>query len=118
MDKFLTTAWSQAPSNGEANFDINRENFRVENPFLPLDGFTNAPTKLQGFEADLRQAVLAGKCPHEAAIVEICFEHGVRRQHAESVLEALKKEKAIICEFRVPQIKQSRKIVLMAQSSG
>ena len=117
MDKFLTTAWKKGPLNGEANFDINREDFRLANPCLALDGFSNFPTKLGAFETDLRQAILAGKCPDESAIVEICFEHGVRRQHAEPVISALKSEKAIACDFRIPQINQSRKIQLITKTT-
>jgi three-Cys-motif partner protein len=115
MDKFLTTAWGQAPSNGEANFDIHREDFRVANPFLPFDEISNLPTKLQAFEDALKQEIISGKCPDESAIVAICFEHGVKRQHAKPVLEALKKENMITCDFHVPQIKQTRKIVLNNQ---
>jgi three-Cys-motif partner protein len=110
MEKFLNTAWAKAPSNGEANFDIHREDFQRENPLLPFDGMHSKPTKLEEFEIDLRSAILTGKCPDEETIVEVCFDHGVRRQHAEPVIERLKKEKAISCEFRVPQLKGTRKV--------
>jgi hypothetical protein len=43
----------------------------------------------------------------EAAVVRLCFEHGVKRQHAEPVLKKLKKEQVIAADFRVPQIDRS-----------
>jgi three-Cys-motif partner protein len=109
MDKFLTTAWNKAPFNGEANFDIDREDFRSEEPFLPTL-FT--PTKQSAFEAALKDAILSGTCLDETAIVALCYEHGMKRQHAEAVLQALKKEQLIDCDFRVPQLKGSRLITL------
>ena len=117
MDKFLSTAWNMAPSNGEANYDIDRADFAAANPFLPMEGFSSAPTKLEAFESELRTAVLAGKCPTEREIIELCFDHGVRRQHAEPVIKALKTEKAIECDFRVPQIDTLRQVKLLSKAS-
>jgi three-Cys-motif partner protein len=114
MDKFLSTAWNMAPSNGEANYDIDRADFATANPFLPMEGFSSAPTKLQAFESDLRTAILAGKCPTEREIIEVCFGHGARRQHSEAVIKALKAEKAVACDFRVPQIETLRPVNLLS----
>jgi len=35
---------------------------------------------------------MAGKCQTEMDVIEVCFDHGMRRLHAESVLKALKDE--------------------------
>jgi len=113
MDKFLTTTWTMAPENGEANFDIHRENAHLMSPYLAFDEFVNPPTKLGAFEQELEEAILAGKCSNEQDVVDICFEHGVRRQHAESVLKRLKEENRIECEFRVPQLNKERNITLL-----
>jgi three-Cys-motif partner protein len=116
MDKFLNTAWDMAPDNGEANFDIHREKTtEAQSPFLSLEGFTNTlpATKLGAFEDELEAALLAGRCPNESSVVDICFEHGVKRQHAEPVLKRLKENKAIQCAFRVPQLDTLREIVVM-----
>ena len=112
MDKFLTTAWNKAPFNGEANFDIDREDFRSEEPFFPTL-FT--PTKQSAFEAALKQAILSGASLNETSIIGICFEHGMKRQHAETVIQDLKQERLIDCDFRVPQLKGSRLITLLGK---
>lgn len=43
MDKFLRVAWKKDEINGEADFDISRENMSSAQPFLPIDDFR--PTK-------------------------------------------------------------------------
>lgn len=114
MDKFLTTAWNQDKLNGEANFDINKEDFQEDAPFLAMEMF-EAPTKLRAFVADLRNQILKGLCTDEIQAVEICYRHGVKRQHAEQVLKELKAEGRIAVDFRVPQFdhKPPRPIVLL-----
>lgn len=103
MDKFLNAAWSQDRINGEANYDINREDFQETAPFLPMEMFEQ-PTKLAAFEADLKKQILQGTCVNESDVVDICFRHGVKRNHAESVLKELKSNGTIQCHFRVPQL--------------
>ena len=102
MDKFLTTAWKQAPINGEANFDIDGDDYQTTNPMFSL--FKSTKTKVEVFEGHLREVILAGKCPTEQDVIEVCFDHGMRRQHAEPVLKALKDENLIQYKYRVPQI--------------
>jgi hypothetical protein len=113
MDKFINTAWDKAPDNGEANFDIHRESTNALSPYLSLAGFETPPTKLSAFEDELGASILAGKCRTESAVVDICFGHGVKRQHAEPLLKRLKKENRIECEFRVPQLDKDREIVVL-----
>lgn len=74
MDKFLNTARTKDKLNGEANFDINQEDFQEDAPFLAMDMF-DKPTKLRAFVTDLRDQVLKGKCTNELQAVEICFQH-------------------------------------------
>jgi len=105
MDKFLTAAWTKDKLNGEANFDINREDFQEQAPFLSLDMFEK-PTKLRAFEEALREQILKGKCTNELEAVEICFKHGVRRQHAEALFKRLKGDERIEISFRIPQFDQ------------
>jgi three-Cys-motif partner protein len=99
MGKFLNVAWKADEINGAANFDINRDDF---GPLASL--FDAAPTKLSAFEADLERAILAGRVADEADAVRLCFEHGVRPQHAELVIKRLKGERKIECSFRSPQV--------------
>lgn len=102
MDKFLTAAWSKDKLNGEANFDINQEDFQEHAPFLALDMFEK-PTKLRAFEGDLKEKLLSGLLHNELEVVDLCFKHGVRRQHAEQILKKLSSEGQIEMEFRIPQ---------------
>lgn len=102
MDKFLQVAWKADEINGEANFDINHDDCG------PLFSGVFPPTKLDAFAADLEERVRAGSVTTEADVIQVCFQHGVRRQHAEPVLAKLKAEHVIECQFRVPDIRNLR----------
>ena len=39
-------------------------------------------------------------------VMRVCFEHGVKRQHAEPVLSRLKRDGVIELNFRVPDIRR------------
>ncbi len=106
MDKFLQVAWRKDELNGEADFDINRENFRSCQMSLPLEEFR--PSKVTAFERELEQLLRKGQCPSEADVIQACFDHGVTRQHAKPVLAKLKKEGIIELDFRVPDISRLR----------
>ena len=102
MDKFLQVAWNKDKVNGEADFDINRENIRPGQGMLPM--LELQPSKVTAFEADLEAQIRSGAVIDEGDVVQICFDHGVRRQHAEPVLNRLKTEGVIELTFRVPDI--------------
>jgi hypothetical protein len=99
MDKFLQVAWKEDEVNGEANFDIERDNL------LPDQRTLFAPTKLTAFERDLEREIRSGRVADEADVVSICFRHGVLRSHAKPVLTALKKHGVVDLDFSVPDIK-------------
>jgi three-Cys-motif partner protein len=102
MDKFLRVAWRTDELNGEADFDINRDDCG------PLLSSLLPPTKITAFESDLASRIRSGLVKTEADVISVCFEHGVRRQHSESVLKTLKAEGVIDCSFRVPDIDRLR----------
>jgi three-Cys-motif partner protein len=102
LDKFLRVAWQKDRLNGEADFDINRENFKPNQERLPLDDFR--PSKVTAFEQDLEEALRMGLCQTERDVIQICFDHGVTRQHSSPVLAKLKTEGVIEADFRVPDI--------------
>jgi len=104
MDKFLQVAWQKDSINGEADFDINRENFQPDQTRLPLEDFR--PSKIAAFEAELEHALRAGRTANESAVIRVCFDHGVKRQHAGPVLKRLKAEGIIDLDFRIPDIKR------------
>jgi len=113
MDKFLTLAWKKAPISGEANYDIDGDNHLTANPELSL--FKVSKTKVEIFEARLREAILAGKCPTEQDVIEFCFDQGMLRQHAAPVLKALKDENRIQYTYKVPKIERFEMITLLRQ---
>ena len=102
MDKFLQVAWKTDEINGEADFDINRENIRPGEMLLALDEFR--PSKVTAFERELEHLLRTGQLETELDVARVCFDHGVKRQHAEPVLTKLKKEGVIQADFRAPQI--------------
>lgn len=110
MDKFLRVAWKTDEINGEADFDINRDDCG------PLLSNLLPPTKIAAFEGELAARIRTGAVKTEADVIDVCFQHGVRRQHAEPVLKALKAAGVIECDFRVPDIarlKEPRSIRLL-----
>jgi len=105
MDKFLTLGWDKDKLNGEGNFDIHREDFQEDAPFLAgLDMFQ--PTKLSAFERALEVSILDGKCTDEWQVVQLCFQHGVKRQHAKAILQKLQTAGAIEANFFVPDLRE------------
>jgi three-Cys-motif partner protein len=106
MDKFLQVAWKKDEINGEADFDINRDNIAPGEMLLALEEFR--PSKITAFEGELEQLLRNGRLKNELDVVHVCFKHGVRRQQAASILAKLKKERVIEADFRVPQINRSR----------
>jgi len=102
MDKFLQVAWNKDMINGEADFDINRDNLSPGEMLLPLDNFR--PSKITAFERELEQLLRSGQVKDERDLVQCCFSHGVKRQHAQGVLAKLKYQGVIQSDFRVPQI--------------
>lgn len=102
MDKFLQVAWAKDAINGEADFDINRDNILPGEMLFAWDEFK--PSKITAFERELEQFLRDGKLKDELDVVKLCFKHGVRRQQAENTLARLKKERVVELAFRTPQI--------------
>ncbi len=116
MEKFLRVAWETDELNGEADFDINRDDILPGEMLLPLDEFR--PSKVTAFEHDLEKAIRDGKCPTELEVARKCFEHGVTCRHAKPVLKKLKKEGIARFDFEVPStsaqhLRQPRPIALI-----
>jgi hypothetical protein len=103
IHKFLEVAWGHDEIAGEANFDIERENVRPDELMLPIDEFR--PKKIQVFEFDLEAALRAGDMRSEADIVRFCITAGMTCQHATPVLQKLKREGTIACEFQTPNVR-------------
>jgi hypothetical protein len=104
IDKFLQVAWRNDEISGEADFDINREDIRPGE--LPLPFPEMRPSKIAAFEGELEYLLRNGYLSNELEIMRVCFEHGVKRQHAQPVLAKLKKDGVIELDFRVPDVRR------------
>ena len=104
IDKFLQVAWDTDEISGEANFDIDRENIRQGEILLPLAEMR--PNKIAAFESELEHLLRNGRLVDELQVMEVCFEHGVKRQQATPVLMKLKQEGVLNLDFRVPDVRR------------
>jgi three-Cys-motif partner protein len=106
IDKFLEVAWRKDEFTGEADFPIDRENIRPEQLRLPMSEVQ--PSKIMAFESELEGSLRGGRLSNEAEVMQVCFEYGVKRQHARPVLARLKKDGIIDIEFQVPDVQRLR----------
>lgn len=106
IDKFLEVAWSKDEFSGEADFPIDRENIRPEQLLLPMTEVQ--ASKITAFESELENLLRGGHLSSEVDVMRVCFENGVKRQHARPVLLKLKKEGVIDVEFHVPDVQRLR----------
>jgi len=102
MEQFLTVAWQKDKLNGEADYDLNREDFSDLAPFLAMDMFAK-PKKVQVFEASLKKSLLDGSLLSEADIYRFCLGQAMLPRHSSPVLLELKKQGRIDCDFRSPR---------------
>jgi three-Cys-motif partner protein len=106
IHKFLRVAWGNDQIAGEANFDIERTNTTDGEMMLALDEFR--PNKTVEFERELEEALRSGKYTSEADLLHFSIEAGMTCQHCTPVIQKLKKEIVIKCEFRTPDVRNYR----------
>ncbi len=92
IDKFLHVAWQKDVISGEANFDIDRDDIRPGQ--LMFEFAESRSTKVAAFEVELEELLRNGSLKNESEVMRVCFEQGMKRQHAEPVLAKLKQERA------------------------
>lgn len=102
MEQFLNVAWQKDKLNGEADYDLNREDFRDIEPYLPMMDMFEKPKKKQVFEAAFEKAIRERQLTTETALYLYCLENGMLPSHASPVLTQLKKEGAVECSFISP----------------
>ena len=66
------------------------------------------PSKITVFESELEGLLRGGRLLDEVDVMRVCFEFGVKRQHARPVLTKLKREGVIDMEFLVPDVQRLR----------
>lgn len=106
IDKFLEVAWRKDEFSGEADFPIDRENIRPEQLLLPMSEVQ--ASKITAFESELEGLLRSGHLSNEVDVMRVCFENGVKRQHAKPVLAKLKREGVIDLDFHVPDVQRLR----------
>lgn len=102
LEKFLSVAWQKDRLNGEADYDLNREDFREDAPFLDLDIFAK-PKKTALFEAKMERFIRDGKLLTERDLFLFCLDNGMLCRHASPVLKKLKEARIVECAFRSPR---------------
>ncbi|MGE3152324.1 MAG: three-Cys-motif partner protein TcmP [Nitrospiraceae bacterium] len=106
IDKFLEVVWRKDEFSGEADFPIDRENIRPHQLLLPMAEVQ--ASKITAFENELEKLLRGGCLSSEVDVMRVCFENGVKRQHARPVLAKLKKEGVLDVEFQVPDVQKIR----------
>lgn len=101
--KFLEVAWRNDEIRGEANFDIDREDIAPGDLMLPIQELR--PRKIQAFEGDLEAELRERRMKSEADLVHFCIAAGMTCQHATPVLQKLKAEGVLDCDFRTPNVR-------------
>lgn len=102
MEQFLSVAWQRDKLNGEADYDLNREDFSDLAPFLAMDMFEK-PKKIQIFEAAMKKSILDSTLTSESDLYRFCLTHAMKPLHATPVLSELKSQGKIACDFRSPR---------------
>jgi len=109
MEQFLSVAWQKDKLNGEADYDLNREDFSDIEPYLPMLDMFAKPRKKQIFEAAFEKAIREQQLTTETALYLFCLESGMLPSHASPVLSKLKKEGVIECTFVSPSRESLKK---------
>jgi three-Cys-motif partner protein len=102
MAQFLSVAWKMDPTSGEADYDLNRENFNDLAPYLGFEMFR--PRKVQIFEAALEKGIRELSLTSETDLYLFCLENGMLPIHASPVIKRLRKDGVIACAFTSPRI--------------
>jgi hypothetical protein len=74
---------------------------------LPLEELR--PNKIREFEQDLEAVLRDGRIRSEADFIHFCIEAGMTCQHCTPVIQKLKNEGAIKCDFRTPNVRNYKK---------
>jgi three-Cys-motif partner protein len=107
IHKFLQVAWRNDEIAGEADFDIEREHIDRGEMVLPLEEMR--PNKTREFEEELKAGICSRSLCSEADVIRFCIEAGMTCQHAAPVIKQLKSQRAINCDFRVPDVRNFKR---------
>jgi three-Cys-motif partner protein len=115
LEKFLSVCWKHDKLTGEANFDIDREKIHLSKPYLFEE--LNVPKKIQAFEENLKDKILAGRLKTNAAVYFFGLEEGFLPAHVNKVMKELIRKKNIeaieLVSSKVHKLEVPSKIVLI-----
>lgn len=100
VEKFLNIAWKRNDANGEANFDIDEDNQKLQ-----LDLFEGKRlNKIESFQKRLREKVLDQSISNNFEAFNFALEEAHLGAHAAEVLKQMKKENLIDFEGSSPLV--------------
>ena len=103
IEKFLKVCWKINPQTGDANFDIDDEKIKTNQPSL-FDEF-NKSNKLKIFEAELKKKIINGILQTNKEVYLYAFDQGVLPKHANIVLHGLIKDGMLEKNFEIKSSK-------------
>lgn len=98
IEKFLNICWGINPNTGDANYDIDNENIKPNEPHLFPEH--DIPNKLQVFKSELKESIARGDIKTNVEAYRFTFEMGCLPKHANEVFKELRVMKTISNEFR------------------
>jgi len=90
IDKFVNQCWKIDPHTGDSNFDI--DNDKIDEVQMPLFPEIDRPKKVQGFEKELKDAILSKKIKTNIEIYKHALFNGFKAEHARKVVSQLIKD--------------------------
>lgn len=93
VDKFLSITWDKNQINGEANFDIDEDLPKKEQPSLFAE--FKRKTKLDEFEENLRRFIVQKKIVTNKEIYDFTLDNGFIHTHAKEKIKKFIKEKKL-----------------------
>jgi three-Cys-motif partner protein len=90
-DKFLSVAWRRNETNGEANFDIDKD---ADKSQLDLFGGKQL-TKIEEFKQNVRSKVLSEDIKNNFELLEYVYNEGHLASHASDCLKLMKKDQEV-----------------------
>ena len=90
IDKFVNQCWKIDPQTGDSNFDI--DNDKIDENQMTLFPEIDKPKKIQGFEKDLKNAIVSRKLSTNIEIYKYALFNGFKAEHARKVVSNLMKD--------------------------
>jgi len=93
IEKFLNICWGINKNTGDANYDIDNENIKANEPSLFPE--MDKPNKLQVFKNEVKEKITSGHLKTNTEVYRFTFDMGCLPKHANEELRELKKLKII-----------------------